>query len=252
MMGCSDDIPATLPAPMILTPSLSAKAQERLRKPRTRGAFQPVDAARRQLGLLAVSDAQGQGRLFWLVDLTTQVIEDARFLAFGSLASHPLLDALTELVRGRTVADACRLTFEQVDSLLRNDPLTPSCDPADGEFLADLLTRAEAALPEVKLLPKPVEKIVYQRKRQADWTPADQTWLPLSRLKKIGKVDGIVRKALADLGSSAEASVEGLHDDFRIVIKFTGIAPEQVPTLVTKLTESVHSLHPQLSVEALP
>ena len=252
MMGCSDDIPATLPAPMILTPSLSAKAQERLRKPRTRGAFQPVDAARRQLGLLAVSDAQGQGRLFWLVDLTTQVIEDARFLAFGSLASHPLLDALTELVRGRTVADACRLTFEQVDSLLRNDPLTPSCDPADGEFLADLLTRAEAALPEVKLLPKPVEKIVYQRKRQADWTPADQTWLPLSLLKKIGKVDGIVRRALADLGSSAEASVEGLHDDFRIVIKFTGIAPEQVPTLVTKLTESVHSLHPQLSVEALP
>ena len=252
MMGCSDDIPATLPAPMILTPSLSAKAQERLRKPRTRGAFQPVDAARRQLGLLAVSDAQGQGRLFWLVDLTTQVIEDARFLAFGSLASHPLLDALTELVRGRTVADACRLTFEQVDSLLRNDPLTPSCDPADGEFLADLLTRAEAALPEVKILPKPVEKIVYQRKRQADWTTADQTWLPLSLLKKIGKVDGVVRKALADLGSSAEASVEGLHDDFRIVIKFTGIAPEQVPTLVTKLTESVHSLHPQLSVEALP
>lgn len=237
---------------MTTTPLLSAKAQDRLRKPRTRGAFQPLDAARRQLGLLAVSDDRGQGRLYWLVNLDTQIIEDARFLAFGSLASHPLLDALTELVRGRTVADACRLTFDQVDSLLRDDPLSPSCDPTDGAFLHDLLTRAEAALPEVTLLPKPVEKVVYQRKRQADWSPADQAWLPLSLLKKIGKIDGVVRRALADLGSTAEAGVEGLHDDFRIVIKFAGIPPEQVPTLVAKLTESVHAVHPQLSVEALP
>ena len=58
------------------------------------------------------ADHQGQARLSWLVDLSTQVIEDARFLAFGSLASHPLMDAFTELARGRTITDACALLPE--------------------------------------------------------------------------------------------------------------------------------------------
>jgi NifU-like protein involved in Fe-S cluster formation len=91
-------MPVSAP-PSVTAAGLSQLATARLRTPRCRGAFAPIDAARRQLGLLAVSDDQGQARIFWLVDLATQVIEDARFLAFGSLASHPVADAFTELAR---------------------------------------------------------------------------------------------------------------------------------------------------------
>lgn len=233
--------------------TLSTKALARLKKPRTRGAFAPLDAARRQLGLLAVSDARGQARLFWLVDLATNTIEDSRFLAFGQLASHPVMDAFTELARGRTVADACSLTLAQVDSLLRDDPLTPSCDPAEIEFVTDLQERALAELPNVRLLPKPEEKVSYQRKRKQDWTPADEAWLPLSLLKKIGQVDLIMSDLLPTYAAGASAAIEGLHDDFRIEVTFTGLTDEQIPTVCQMLTDAVRSrLHPGLVVQPFP
>jgi hypothetical protein len=78
--------------------ALSRVAEERLRHPRTRGVFAPIEAARRQLGLLAVADDQGQARIGWLIDLDTKTVADARFLAFGDLASHPIADAFTELL----------------------------------------------------------------------------------------------------------------------------------------------------------
>jgi NifU-like protein involved in Fe-S cluster formation len=227
---------------------LSQKATTRLRKPKTRGTFQPIDAARRQLGLLAVADGQGQARLFWLIDLGTQVIEDARFLAFGTLASHPLMDAFTEMVRGRTVADACALLADQVESLLRDDPLTPACNPADITFIHDLQQRALAELPSVQLLPKPVEKVSYQRKRKQDWTSLDEAWLPLSLLKKIGTVDSLIQAALPP---GASLSIDGLHDDFRIIATFAGLAPEQIPTLCQQLTDLLRGrIHPDIRVEA--
>ncbi len=229
--------------------ALSGAAIARLKKPRTRGAFQPVDAARRQLALLAVSDPHGQARLYWLVDLATQVIEDSRFLAFGTLASHPLMDAFSELVRGRTVADACALRIDQIDSLLRDDPLTPSCDPAQASFITDLQRLALAEVPALKLLPKPVEKVQYQRKRKQDWTAEDEAWLPLSLLKKISKVDAVFQGVLTDF--SATASIEGLHDDFRVVVTLSGLTDEQVPMVCQRLMDAVRGkLHPSLVVEA--
>jgi NifU-like protein involved in Fe-S cluster formation len=224
----------------------------RLRKPRTRGAFMPIDAARRQLGLLSVADAQGQCRLSWLVDLGTGVIEDSRFLAFGSLASHALADVLTESVRGRTVADACRLTVEQIESLLRDDPLTPAVDPADATFIPELQRLAEEELPRVTVLPRPVEVAKYERKRQQDWDERDRAWLPLSLLKKIGRVDAICGRVLRErLGAEPRYSVEGLHDDFRVLLAIAGASAEQLPTLGKLVEDALRTeLHSNLTVEA--
>jgi NifU-like protein involved in Fe-S cluster formation len=233
---------------------MSAKAAARLRKPRTRGAFLPIDAARRQLGLLSVGDSQGQARISWLVDLGTRVIADARFLAFGDLASHPIADAFTECARGRTVDDACRLGLDQIEAVLRDDPATPAF--ADGlaplAFVRELQERAERALPGVTLLPRPVEKVAYQRKRQADWTPQDEAWFKLSLLKKLAKVDAVAGRVLRErLGAQASQVVEGLHDDFRVVLGFTGLTPEQIPTAVQLIQDALHGeLHPLITVEA--
>jgi NifU-like protein involved in Fe-S cluster formation len=244
--------------PALAAPAMmSAKATARLRRPRTRGAFAPIDAARRQLGLLAVSDNAGQARIFWLVDLPTGTIADSRFLAFGELTSHPITDAFTESVRGRTVADACRLTAEQIEALLRDDPQTPAFGDQGLKplaFLRDLQDRAEALLPTIVLLPKPVERQVYQRKREADQSDADKAWFRLSFLKKIARVDAIASRVLGErLHSEAKLSIEGLHDDFRIVVKLAGLAPEQVPTALQLIQDALRTeIHPDLVVEELP
>jgi NifU-like protein involved in Fe-S cluster formation len=232
---------------------MSAKAEARLRKPKTRGTFMPVEAARRQLGLLSVADDAGQARISWLVDLATGTIADSRFLAFGDLASHPIADAFTELVRGRAVADACRLSAEQIESLLRDDPLTPAFPdpPAAMAFVRELQDRAERELPAVVLLPKPAEQVAYQRKRQADWTAEDQAWFKLGLLAKIAKVDAIAGRVLRErLGHDVAHAIEGLHDDFRVVIRFPGLAAEQVPTAEQFIQDALRGeLHSQLLVQ---
>jgi NifU-like protein involved in Fe-S cluster formation len=230
---------------------LSLKADERLRHPRTRGAFLPVDAARRQLGLLAVSDAAGQARISWLVDLDTRIIEDARFLAFGALASHPLTDAFTELVRGRTVTDACALTLDQVESLLRDDPLTPAVPAGAADFIRDLQARAEVAAPALTLLPRPADLPTYTRKRRQDWSAEDSAWLPLGLMQKMQRVQAQADRILGAGFPGVTAEITGLHDDLQVEVRFAGLAAEQVPTAGRMLQDALRgALHPGLSVAA--
>ena len=232
---------------------LSLKADERLRRPRTRGTFMPVDAARRQLGLLAVSDTAGQARISWLVDLETQIIEDARFLAFGTPASHPLADAFTELARGRTVADACALTIEQVESLLRDDPVTPAVPAGAADFIRDLQAQAEAAAPRLSLLPKPADLPTYTRKRRQDWSTEDSAWLPLGLMQKMQRVQEQAERVLSERfpGTGATIEITGLHDDFQVVARFPGLTEEEIPTAGRFLQDGLRgTLHAAITVAA--
>jgi len=228
---------------------LTKTAEARLRKPQTRGAFRPIDAARRQLGLVQVSDGSGQAALSWLVDLDTKRVEDARFLAFGSAWSHPLADAFTQLTRGMTVAEACAIKPSSIEAMLRDRPDVASCPDSELAFIPDLQQRALAILPLVKLLPKQVEKQVYQRKRQQEWSDADKAWLPLSLLKKIKSVDEAVKRVLVDKAPAASHRIEGLHDDFRIVCIVSGVSESEKQTIGLFLTSALKTIHPNLTAE---
>ena len=97
---------------------MSAASEARLRRPRTRGAFMPLDAASRQLALLSVANPGGDARLYWLVELPALTVSDTRFLAFGALSGHAVMDAFSELARGRSE----RIMRRQV-----LQPLPPGC-----------------------------------------------------------------------------------------------------------------------------
>lgn len=236
-------------------PTMSKAALARVRAPRTRGAVLPIEAARRQLGLLAVGDGEGQARISWLIDLSTDTVADSRFLAFGDFTSHAVADVFTETVRGRSFTDACALPFEPLEALLRDDPVTPAFGDAGLEPFAlvrRLQDHALAARATVALLPKPMEKDTYQRKRKADWTAEDQAWLPLSLLRKTAKADAAISEELAARAPGATATITALNDDFRIVLRLEGVAAEAVPTLIAMLQERLRRLHAQLTVEATP
>ncbi len=234
---------------------LSAAAKRRLKAPHMRGTFALVDAARRQLGLLAVADGSGQARIAWLVDPATQVIEDARFLAFGDLASHPIADAFTELARGRTVPDACRLSDEQVESLLRDDPVTPAFGDAGTAplaFVRDLQDRALVELAHLVVPPRPTDVPRYERKRKQDWTDADARWLPLSLIKKSTAIEEAMRQVLRERVERQDLAwtLRYINDDFRVVVEFKNLAEEQVPTLAKFLEDSLRArVHDQIVVE---
>lgn len=252
-------MPGTLDAPTgELT--LSQTARQRMRGPLRRGSFRPLDAARAQYALLTVADTGGQARIYWLVDLSTHVIEDARFLAFGSLASHPVADCWSEMVRGATVEAACDLGPAAIEARLRDDSATP----AFGEhglqpvaFVRELQELALAALPTLTVPPKPVEVERYQRKREADWDEQDRAWLPTSLMQKIIRVQDVANAALAErLGRDDLAwSVEGLHDDFQVVIRFGGDgwvppAAEQETLILFIQSALQNGIHSAITVSA--
>ncbi len=211
----------------------------------------PIDAATRQLALLSVADDGGQARVSWLVELPTLVVREARYLAFGSLASHALMDAWSELALGRTVADACRLDYAQIESLLRDDPATPAiAEQEQGAFLRALQDRAEREVPHLVLLPRPAGARAYQRKHQSLWSEEDRAWLPQSLLKKAAAVEELTVTTLrARLGHEVAHVVDGPHDDFQVLIRFTGLSAEQAPTAAQLVQDALRSrLHSQLTV----
>ena len=54
------------------------------------------------------------------------------------------------------------------------------------------------------------------------------------------------------LHGEAKLSIEGLHDDFRMVVKITGLAPEQIPTAIQLIQDALKTeVHGDLTVEEL-
>ena len=74
--------------------------------------------------------------------------------------------------------------------------------------------------------------------------------MKLSYLKKIGRVDSIATQVLSErLSSDAKLSIEKLNDDFFIVVKFSGLAVEQIPTAIQLIQDRLRAdVHPDLTV----
>lgn len=230
-------------------PGFSEAAFARLKSPRHRGAFFDDDAARRQLGLLTV--AGGQARLYWLLNLEGNVVQEARYLAYGDLASGPVADAFCEAAQGKRFEEACAIPLTEVAARLGSAPFGED-DMAPFGFLNDLQIKLKEARPGVKLLPKPLEKAHYTRKPLDDMTDQDKAWLPLGLAKKLEMADGALKTDVAARLNMPPETLEitGLHDDLVIVLRFhRPVAAEQMPTLLHFAEEVFRSrLHPDVVV----
>jgi NifU-like protein involved in Fe-S cluster formation len=247
--------PAALPRPA----GLSQRAVARLRAPHQRGVFTLLDAGHRQHLLWSGADRTGQCRLYWLIQPQDQVIANARFLAFGSLASHPIADVFSEQVIGRTVQQAHDLRAEQIEALLRDDPLTPAFADqglAPLAFLEELQARAVAEVGALVVPPRPQERAQYVRKPASAWTDEDRAWLPLPYLRKIAAVETLAARVVGErqaLTAASRVTVTRLNEDFHIGLALTGVPEDQVPTLSGFIQDALRShLHSALTVEAQP
>lgn len=240
--------------PPLTMKDLSNASQKRLRNPKRRGAFRPIDGARAQQALCSAADEGGQARVYTLIDVDQHTIADARFIAFGSLASHAIADQLCDQIRGLPVSEALSITGSRVEQQLRDSSETEAFPNALAyvAFVDDILAQIGDAQDSLVVLKKPVEVERYQRKREQDWDDKDQAWLPLSLLKKIGAVQKNITATINErLGGKTFAwSVEGLHDDFKIVMKVGGIDADEIETFLQFARSGLRAaFHPQLDLE---
>ncbi len=68
-------------------------------------------------------------RLYWAVDPETDIIKESKFKSFGCGTAIASSDTMAELCKGKTVAEAVKITNIDVELAMRDTPETPSVPP---------------------------------------------------------------------------------------------------------------------------
>jgi len=113
--------------------SYSGKVNDRMLNPRHLGEITPEQAAARGARLVVAdwgAEVCGDAiRAFWAVDPATNRILDARFKTFGCGTAIASSDMMCEMIIGKTVDEAMKITNLDVERALRDNDATAAIPP---------------------------------------------------------------------------------------------------------------------------
>lgn len=220
---------------------------ERVRKPLFRGRLTSKDSAETQWGLVIAGN--GEGKVYWLVEMNEKIVKKARFLSFGKIQSISLLDGFCELAEEKSLEKACSLSITEIAELIGENPAE-----LDADVIKDLQSQVLNNIGSV-VVEEPIEESEkgYQRKDERDMDEHDRAWIPLGAPDKIRKVNELLSRVLRERTSYGleEVTLYDISRDFLIKIKYAeGVVVSERPTLTKFFAEACRSeIHPQLKVE---
>lgn len=214
----------------VIEEKYSIKFEEAASHPKNRGAYYPEDAGAK--GMALVQAKFKDIKLYWLVDIGEDRIYNAKFFAYGGKVSLAIGEALSSMVKGLTIPEACSLLGGDVERQLRDDPRVPSVSesklPAFGA-VEELLRTVEKEYPSAKALA--LASSAAKEKEGERTAPADsglniveQAWLSLTPDEQIQQLEAVldekIRPALNSDGGNV--SVKEIIDGRKVIIQYQG------------------------------
>ncbi|MBI4667010.1 MAG: NifU family protein [Nitrospinae bacterium] len=209
----------------------SSKFREAGLNPYRRGAFFEDDA--KPLGRALLEGRSRDVKLFWIVDPFTEVITGARFFAYGGMESNAVAEVLCSLAEKKTMSEALELTGEDVDLILRDNPVISSAPENRRELfiLADELVRSMgqswpmAKAQALAALEAGNKKGTAAKDLKELVAEAETRWMGLSRDEQIDQIeaalDGEIRDYLHNEGG--DIIVRDVKDGREVIVEWQGV-----------------------------
>ena len=212
----------------VLEDKLSKKFEEIAAQPKNRGAYYQEDA--NEKGMALVEAKYKDMKLYWLVDTVEDRIYSAKFFAYGGKVSLAVGEALSSLVKGLTIDEACSLLGSDVENHLRDEPEVPSV-PESKLFafgaVEELLKIIKDDYPGAKglaIASAAAKKDGKPQRSMAELSMADQAWMGLSKEDQKAQIDLVldekIRPALMSDGGNVE--VLDVVDGEKIIVQYQG------------------------------
>lgn len=212
----------------IVEEKFSKKFEETAADPKHRGAWDQEDAAEK--GLALVQAKYKDTKLYWLVDVREDRVYSTRFFAYGGKVSLAIGEALSSMVEGLTLPEACSLSADDVERQLRDDPETasvPQSKMVAFDAVGELLKTIESEYPAAKAVAQASAAIKENDAAVpsfAERSLVEQAWLGLSEEEQIDQIDIVldekIRQALMNDGGNVE--VLSVIDGRKVIIQYQG------------------------------
>lgn len=211
----------------------ASKYSEKFRRmassPSHRGAIFQEDAA--QKGMALIEAKEKDIKIYWLITPDSDKIYSAKFFTYGGTESVAIGEALSSLVKGRTVNEAAALKAADVEESLRDDPRSPAV--AGGKMdifnIAEtLVEKAVESYPEAKAI-----ALARAAAKGADAKPSvdydaltekTREWLSLDKAEQVKKIESVLDGKVRDYlqFDGGDVSVIDVVDSREVIVEYQG------------------------------
>lgn len=195
--------------------------------PQNRGAYFEDEAKAKGCVLL---EAKARDiKLYLLIDPDGEVVKGSKFFAYGGVESNAIAGKLCDLVKGETLSRVLTLSGEDVEVMLRDEPVVSAVPEArrDSFIVVDELIRAiRDEWPKAFARAEAAGFINRGGNGGPQYDPSavEREWLALSKdeqLRRIeGALDGEIRDYLQSEGG--DMIVRDIEDGRRIIVEYAG------------------------------
>lgn len=207
---------------------LSSKLQEIAKAPKYRGAIFQIEADEKGLALVDVKESSL--KIYLTIDPDSDKILETRFFTYGGPIFTALADMYCSKIQMLTIDEACKISANSLELLLRDIPTIPAFSLNAPEIVQmdTLIKKIAETYPEKKgvaiIAREKMDRIKYRTQTAEGRAEADTEWNSLTKTQKIEKIENWLHQAVRGMlqGDGGDVEIIDLTDENHLKIRYQG------------------------------